>query len=131
MSLPGLMTRVLHICDAGHRAGGCMYLALTSLFPYKNNNQMKKILSLLAVFGLMAGCSSTRITSAWKAPDAQPRSYQKIMVVGIIREADRNIREKMEDHLVGDLRDLGYNAVSAYREFGPKTFENLDEQQVL
>ena len=51
------------------------------------------------------------------------------MVLGIIREADRRMREKMESHLVGDLKALGYNALSAYWEYGPKGFEGMNEAQ--
>ena len=35
----------------------------------------------------------------------------------------------MEDHLVSDLRNLGYNAFSAYDQYGPKTFQNMTEEQ--
>ena len=51
------------------------------------------------------------------------------MVLGIIREADRNIRIQMENHLVDDLRNLGYNAFSAYDQYGPKTFQNMTAEQ--
>jgi len=53
------------------------------------------------------------------------------MVLGLIREADIRIREKMEDHMVGDLKDLGYNAVSSLREYGPKAFDKMDEAEAL
>ena len=52
------------------------------------------------------------------------------MVVGIIREADQSLRQKMENHLVGDLRELGYQAYSSFAEFGPKALENLNEEQL-
>ena len=52
------------------------------------------------------------------------------MVVGIIRETDRSIRERMENHMVGDLRNMGYNAFSSYAVFGPNAFENLNEKQI-
>lgn len=79
---------------------------------------------------LLSSCSTTQITSAWKAPDATAKKYNKLMVVGIIREVDRNLREQMENHLVDDLKALGYNAFSAYKEYGPKTFQDMTEQQV-
>ena len=53
------------------------------------------------------------------------------MVVGIIAGSDWALREKMETHLVGDLADKGYNAVSAIKEYGPKNFENMKETDVL
>ena len=52
------------------------------------------------------------------------------MVVGIIREADRSLQEKMENHLAGDLQTLGYPAFSALAEFGQKVFDKLSEEQI-
>ncbi|MBK8496107.1 MAG: hypothetical protein IPL50_14645 [Chitinophagaceae bacterium] len=81
------------------------------------------IISLLA----FAGCTSSKITTSWKAQDAMPQKYSKILVLGLIRETDRTIQENMENHLVGDLQALGYNAVSSLKEYGPKAFDNMDE----
>lgn len=53
------------------------------------------------------------------------------MVLGLIREKDRAIQEKMENHLVGDLQLLGYNAVSSLKEYGPKAFEGMTEQEAI
>src|SRR6185369_13123776 len=33
-----------------------------------------------------------------------------------------------EEHLAGDLRDMGYNAVTSLKEYGPKAFFNMDEK---
>jgi len=76
-----------------------------------------------------AGCSSTHVTSTWKAPGIVPQVYDKIIVLGIVNDADRTMRERMENHLVGDLKSHGYNAVSAFKEYGPKAFENMTEEQ--
>lgn len=93
---------------------------------------MKRI--KLAAFALMliaAGCATSRITSSWKAKDAVPQKYNKILVLGLIRLSDRSIRENMENHMVGDLKSLGYNAVSALQEYGPKAFDKMDEQSAI
>jgi hypothetical protein len=37
----------------------------------------------------------------------------------------------MEEHLVGDLKALGYDAVCSCDEFNPKAFENMSEKQAL
>lgn len=89
---------------------------------------MKKILAMAAL-SLLAGCSSTRITSVWKEPSTVNTSYGKIMVVGIIRDADRTLRQQMEHHLVNDLNTLGYQARSAYDQYGPKALEGLSEEE--
>jgi hypothetical protein len=83
------------------------------------------------VFILATGCSSSKITSTWVTPDTLKTPLNKIMVVSLAREADRTIRQKMEEHMINDIKHLGYNAVSAYNEYGPKAFENMDEKAVL
>jgi len=92
---------------------------------------MKRILWIPLLMLLLAGCASSKITSTWKASDASGRKYNKILVVGLIKENDRSLREHMEDHLVGDLKGLGYNAISAYSEYGPKEFDGMDEQTAI
>lgn len=38
------------------------------------------------------------------------------------------LRQKMEDHLVGDLKGRGYNAVSSFKDFGLESFINMKEE---
>ncbi len=80
---------------------------------------------------LLFSCSTSRITSTWKAENVQSKKYNKILVLGLIREADRSIREKMEQHLLGDLKERGFNAICACEEFGPKAFENMTEKGAI
>lgn len=92
---------------------------------------MKKVLfSVFALSFIWNGCTTSHITSEWKAPDVHPQAYNKIMVCSMIREADRSIGEKMEQHLMNDLKGLGYEASSAYQQYGPKGLLNLTEEQV-
>ena len=93
---------------------------------------MKQV-SKIAIVALLlfAGCSTSRITSSWKAENIQSKEYKKVLVLGLMNESDRSLREKMEEHLVGDLKDLGYNAVCSCDEFNPKAFENMSEKQAL
>lgn len=76
---------------------------------------------------MIAGCTSSRITTSWKAENTTPQKYNKIMVLGLIREVDRTLQQNMENHMVGDLKEMGYNAVSSLTEFGPKVFDNMEE----
>jgi hypothetical protein len=93
---------------------------------------MKKFKSIsIALLLIAVGCATTKITTSWKAKDAVPQKYNKIMVLGLIRTADRTIQEKMENHMVGDLKNLGYNAVSSLQEYGPKAFDKMDEEAAL
>jgi len=87
-------------------------------------------MAVLLLF-LLPGCSSSRITSSWKADKVQPQAFKKIIVLGLIREKDRHLRESMEQHLVGDLRNLGYDAICSCDEYNPKTFENMTEDEAL
>lgn len=84
-----------------------------------------------ALLFIITGCSSSRITTSWKAENTIPQKYNKIMVLGLIREVDRSLHQNMENHLVGDLKDLGYTAVSSLTEFGPKAFDNMEEEAAV
>lgn len=93
---------------------------------------MKKIKGIgFALLLIVAGCSTSKITTSWKAENTSPQKYNKILVLGLIREADRTIQEKMENHFVGDLKELGYNAISSMQEYGPKAFDKMDEEATL
>ncbi|NOT50216.1 MAG: hypothetical protein HOP10_02955 [Chitinophagaceae bacterium] len=88
-------------------------------------------LALLSLF-FMTGCGTTsHITSSWRAVDVQPKEYKKIVVLGLIRDADKTLREKMEQHIVDDLKELGYNAVCSCEEYNPKAFENMSEKDAI
>jgi hypothetical protein len=85
----------------------------------------------VALLLVIAACATSKITSSWKAENTRPQKYNKIMVLGLIREADRTLQENMENHLVGDLQQLGYTAVSSLKEYGPKAFDKMDEEAAL
>ncbi len=84
-----------------------------------------------ALLLIATGCSTSKITTSWRAADAVPQKYNKIMVLGLIRETDRVLQENMENHMVGDLLALGYTAVSSLKEYGPKAFDKLDEAAAI
>ncbi len=86
---------------------------------------------LLLVIMIFISCTTSRITSSWKAPDAQDKSFKKILVLGLLHENDRSLKEKMEEHVVGDLKNLGYDAICSCEEYGAKTFENMKESEAL
>lgn len=94
---------------------------------------MKKIsiAAAMLLFGLSACGPSSYLTSSWKAENVQPVKYNKIIVLGLVREADRTMREKMEEHLVSDLKELGYDAICSCNEYNPKAFENMTEEEAI
>lgn len=91
---------------------------------------MKKI-SFIILLLLIVGCSSSKITSSWRAKDVTALKYDNILVLGIIPEKDRSIQERMEQHVVADLTDMGYTAISALQQYGPKIFDSLSEKEVI
>lgn len=93
---------------------------------------MKHTKWLITAFMLIiAGCSTSKITSSWKAENTVPQKYNKILVLGLTHEADRTLQEKMENHFVGDLKELGYNAVSSLQEYGSKAFDKMEEEAAI
>lgn len=93
---------------------------------------MKKIKTIGFILLLaVSGCTSSKITTSWKEKDITPQNYNKIMVLGLITQKDRTIQENMENHFVGDLATLGYNALSSLKEYGPKAFDKMNEEAAL
>jgi hypothetical protein len=93
---------------------------------------MKQVIKvLLAALFIFTSCTSSRITSSWKSPDMQQKKYKKILVLGLLKESDRPLREKMEEHIIVDLKNLGYDAVCSCIEYDPKAFDNMKEQEAI
>jgi hypothetical protein len=92
---------------------------------------MKKIIILISAVILILGCTTQRITNTWKTDEVVPNDYNKVLVLGLIIDADRSIQENMENHLAGDLRALGYNTVTSLKEFGPKAFDKMTEEDAI
>jgi hypothetical protein len=90
--------------------------------------KLKNIILLLTLISFIA-CSTSKITHSWKAQESPLKNYNKILVLGFIRNDDRSVEEKMENHFVGDLQTLGYNAVSSLKEYGPKVFDKIAEEE--
>ena len=88
---------------------------------------MKRIFLLsIAMLLLFSGCGvSTQLTSSWKAEEAISPKLKRIVVLGLIRDNEGSLRETMEQHLVDDLKALGYDAVCSCNEYNPKLFENM------
>jgi hypothetical protein len=93
---------------------------------------MKRVLVLMMpLFLLLAACSSTNVTNSWKDKDIAQASFRKVLVIAMLPEKDRNLRQQMENEMVDDLAKRGYAAISSYAEYGPKAFAGMSEKQVL
>lgn len=79
---------------------------------------------------VLSSCASSRIVSSWKTD--QPYSdIKKVVVLGLTGEAEKAFCIKMEKHLTEDLATQGYNAFSAYQEYGPNAFEKMSEEEAV
>jgi hypothetical protein len=86
-------------------------------------------LSVLLI--ILAACSSTKLISSWKADEVSNQKFDKVLVIGLMGNKDRSLRENMEKIIVQQLQSKGINAGSAFAEYGPKTFEGSDEPSSL
>ena len=84
---------------------------------------------ILAVI-FFTSCATTEITSSWKAENARPHDYKKMLVIGLMPDSVRDFRQQMEKALTDDLKSKGVNAVSAFELYGPKVFRHMSEQQM-
>lgn len=91
---------------------------------------MKKIILLAAAVSLFA-CQTSKITNSWTAQNLRPKKYSNILILGVLKDNDRELQVKMENHLAGDLKDLGYNAVAANQVFPPGTFVKSDTAKAV
>jgi hypothetical protein len=93
---------------------------------------MKLNLIAVALLLLPAACSTTKITSRWKAPGVTPISaYRDILVLVVAGEEDKTLISKMEKHMAGDFVLMGYSAYSALSEFGPGALKGLNESAIV
>ena len=80
---------------------------------------------------LILSCSSTKITSSWKAANMQTRVYHNIMVWAILPETDSVIRRQIETHLMNDLVGKGYHAVSSLQVYQAKAYKKLTSKEIV
>ncbi len=99
--------------------------------PAIKTNNMKRVIGILLCILLLAGCRSSYITSSWKNKSTATKSFTKILVLGIVRDSDRELQRNMEKHLAGDLAGLGYTAVTSIEEYGLKAFAGLTAKEML
>jgi hypothetical protein len=93
---------------------------------------MKKLLLLLMSLLILAGsCTITRLTSVWKDPSFESPVYKNIMVIALLEGVNkRELREYFENHMAGDLLQMGYNA-KATTVYGPRSFQGKSEEEVI
>jgi hypothetical protein len=89
---------------------------------------MTKAFAFIALFCVLTGCITSRISTIWKATPTNAISYNKIMVAGIFEKRDDAFRTVAENELANQLSILNYNAVSSIKEFGTYGLKSLDQE---
>ena len=93
---------------------------------------MKKMKLIFTAFAAMfiLSCTSTQVISSYKDEKTAAIDYKKILIFGIFPQKERGLRQETENHLASRLKDLGYNALTAMDEYGPKAFEKIEEAKL-
>ena len=91
---------------------------------------MKKIFLILCTVFLFS-CQTSKITATWTDNNVSPKKYNKILVLGVLKDNDHELESKMEKHLAGDLNDLGYSAFAASDVFPSGTFIKGDTTKAI
>lgn len=96
---------------------------------------MKKLMYLMIPLFILvlASCSSSKITSSWNDTDSveSTAKMKKIIVVGLFDDKNRNLRRDMEEQLVKQLKTQGYDAITSYSVYGPKSFQNVSGDKAV
>ncbi len=90
-----------------------------------------KVITVFLACTFLFSCSSTRLSSSWKAENSNTKIYHNILVWGILTEKDSLLRGKMETHLVNDLAGKGYHAVSSFSVFGQANYKKISEKEIV
>lgn len=93
-----------------------------------------KLSNIIVVFSFTLvgfACSSTKITSSWKADNTQTKIYHNVMVWGILPEKDSTVRKHIETHLVNDLIGKGYHAISSLDVYQAKAYQKLSASEIV
>ena len=91
---------------------------------------MKKIFLILCA-AVLFSCQTSKITATWTDKNVSPKKYNKILVLGVLKDNDLELQSKMEKHLAGDLNDLGYSAFAASNVFPSGTFIKGDTVKAI
>lgn len=115
--------------DPGYACGPARKLVLPEINKTHNMKAASFFYLLVLVFAI--SCSSSKISSTWISPDARTMAYGKVAVLAIVKNEDTVLREKMETHMTGDLKKLGYSAFSTLKAYGSGAFRSLPETEVV
>jgi hypothetical protein len=122
--LSGHLIKIAFSTDLHHPA-----TLATVLFLFFQHISMKLLPFLLSL--IFMACQPSKITHTWTANNIQPKQYKRVLVLGVMTDEDYDLKNKMENHLAGDLKELGYYAQAANAIFPPGTFVKGDTVKAL
>ena len=91
----------------------------------------KAFITTCILLSMLVSCADVKITHSWKSDLTSQKHFDKILIVGLLTNKDRGLREEIESHLQGGLKELGYNAVSSIQLYGPTSFIGINEEMLL
>jgi len=92
---------------------------------------MKRIIGFCIALIMLGSCRSTYVTHSWKDASASPARFKKLVVIAIVGDQEIEARKMMEQHMVGDLKELGYQAVCSCEEYSPEFFKGMNEKEAI
>jgi hypothetical protein len=93
--------------------------------------KLSTVIPAIIIAACLFSCSSTKITSSWKAENVKTKPYRNIMVWGLLTEKDSSIRRQMEAHLVNDLISKGYRVFASTDVYKEKAYKKLTSAEIL
>jgi hypothetical protein len=89
----------------------------------------RTVAAFLLFLTLFTACSRHELVTTWKVPNSTLGKFSKIVVIGLVQDTSLALRRQLEHYFVADLKKLGYHAVAAAEEFGPRGLANLHQEQ--
>lgn len=91
---------------------------------------MKTVLISLFAVALLS-CSNTQLLSSWKASDVMINKYNKVLVLALMGDKDRNLKETLETYVSDKLKNEGIDAATASQQYGPRAFKKMDQEEAV
>jgi hypothetical protein len=81
----------------------------------------------MMLFFFTAGCSNSHIIHSWKAENVSAKNYRRILIVGLFRNADSVLRQKIEDQFILNLQEIGITGIPWSGLCDSNSFEALKQ----
>ena len=99
------------------------------ILSIKQHFAYRAIIALVALLAIFTSCNTARLASSWSLPGASAHQYKKVLVIGITGAKDREIRDNVENAVAKKLMEYGINAQTAGSKYGPRTFQDVSDDE--